>query len=46
MDSMTSIWMARLDRDVNSTAQRLALESPPLVGRAQTCHGPNISSPT
>lgn len=43
IDSITSIWIALVVRQVKSTAQRLLLAIPPLVCRALTSQGPKTS---
>ena len=46
IDSITSIWIALVVRQVKSTAQRLLLAIPPLVCRALASPGPKTSRPT
>ena len=46
INSITSIWIARVPMHVKRTAQRLAWARPPLVRLAQSFHGPKTSSPT
>ena len=46
MDSIISIWMARLLKHVNTNPHRFELAAPLLVLRVRIVHGPNISRPT
>ena len=46
IDSITSIWMALVDKQVKRTAQRLLLATSPLVRRVLTSQGPKTSRPT
>lgn len=46
IDSITSIWIALVVRQVKSTAQRLLLAILPLVRRALTSQGPTTTRPT
>lgn len=43
MDSITSMWTARVPRKVNSTAQCLFSAVPPLIRCETTLHGPQTS---
>ena len=46
IDSKTSMWMARLLRQVKTSPHRLDLIEPPLSLRVWMIHGPNTSHPT
>ena len=46
MDSNSSMWTARLLRQVNTSPQRLELAAPPRVFRERIVQGPKTSKPT